>query len=78
MGAPITRSVNSAKAGVLSAAAVTRSRSESSPFTLPCPSFSYCLASNQRSHPAGRLQPGKMSLFCAWVEAFNRVGLLVQ
>ena len=36
------------------AAAVTRSNSESSPITLSCPSFSYCLrhilANNHRSH----------------------------
>ena len=44
------------------------------PITLPCPSFSYCLVDNQGSYPDERLQPGKMSLFCALVEAFIRVG----
>jgi hypothetical protein len=32
---------------------------------------------NRRSQPAERLQPGKWSLFCAFVEGFIRVGLRI-
>jgi hypothetical protein len=48
-----------------SAAAVTRSRSESSLTTLSLLFFSYCLAANHGSYPEKSPQPGKMSLFCA-------------
>ena len=40
--------------------------------------FYYCLASNQGSYPEESLQPGKMSLFYALVEAFIRGTLRVQ
>jgi len=42
------------------------------------PSFSYCLANNQRSYPEKSLQPGKVSLFYALVAGFIRGTLRVQ
>jgi hypothetical protein len=56
--------------GGASAAAVTRSRSES--ITLPCLSFS---CPNQGE---ARLPPGEVSLFCALEEGFIRENLAVQ
>jgi hypothetical protein len=58
-----------------SAAAVTRSRSESSLITLPRPSFSYCLANNQGSYPEKRLQLGQCRFSTHWWRGLSELGM---